>query len=734
MTPKKPTSALDQPWPYGHVSTPILWGLAVFATGGVLDATDIAAWWVAAVGALLAVVSPMVALAINSPLRSRWYAGLLAASTGGYLTWTTWSTPWQRNAALVLIPGVIVFGAWWDVIVRTTDKAARAAAMAKRQHEQAVEKLELPKILAAAKFMGIEPGARTPFPDPTAGYTQKLILPPDGSVTLKMLQSNTDKIETAGRLKFPIRFSRGASSAEVIAQVLLRDVLLDSIPYPIDRAPKSIHKPIPLGHRETGELAVVTFRELAGLFVGTRGSGKSGLLNSHLAYLTGCTDALIWMIDGKGGRTARPWLKPFLEATTGKPALDYIAVTQEEADWVLMAAKAAIAIRSRGDGEKINPSPHVPAIILIVEEASLITGVGNVGNVKRSDLARDVIVLGRSEAVDGIIVAQRGTVTMLGSGDMKSQLQYRIGLGVESVQDAQMIFDDSSMARELFRFSEDDRYKGVFLAKAPGWKSILPIKGYKLVDSDIIAGVALTNSAHQPELDQETADYVHEVLVAAGAEGGYYGRWERTARDLKVDLPATYKAKSPAATAPAQAPAQKSPAGGVPNPDGRTTAEKLGLPESTILPSPFATPKSPEQQPEPVTVPAAPEPVDVDAQFQAIIAGFDTEPAAEGEHVPHEEAADMVPRILLTVARVFDVMQAEKVHTSRILAELPGELTPKRLGLLMNYCGVTSLPEPIEVDGVRARGYARADVLKAIGRARAGGKLPKSAFDWPDRL
>lgn len=731
MTAKRKTSTLDEPWRYGHVTTPVILAGTVFAVAAVLNATAVSPWYTLGVCMLATVLAPGVAVAFDSPRRAAWFVFFLFAAIASWLTWCGFTTPWQRAAVLSLIPGTLLFAAWWAAVARTTDREAHQAILDQRAADRAAQAGKWPTLCAQIGFKGITTdGSRTELPN-SAGYSLALRFPPNGRVTYKILYESLGLLEVAaGRRVDSLRLEVGATAADAVLHVLERDMLAETLPYPIDRSPKSIHRPVPLGLYETGEVVEVTFREISALMVGLRGSGKSALANTHLAYLTGCTDAVVWMIDGKGGRTARPWIQPFLDEVTGRPSLDWVATTQLEADAMLLGARAAIARRSRGTGEKVIPSPSKPSIILIVEEASLITGVGNVGNSTRTKLAQETVVLGRSEAVDAILMAQRGTVTMLGNGDMKSQLGLRYGLGVSDQNDARSVFPTGKLAAELLKLGDDDRYRGTFLMQRPGMPRVLPAKGYWL-EPKMIDGVAITNAQFRPDLDKETADAVHAELVAAEYEGGYYERWARYFRETGVSRgsaatvsPAESPEVSPAVShmAPDGDTGQGTP--NVPNPRGRTAAERLGLPPSKIVPSPYET--------------AAAEPVspaggDTDlAEFDALISAVWDTAADEGD-VPLAETGDHVPAILLIMARVFDVLHAERLHTARIIQELPEpKLTPKQLGQLMAHCNVAPVKEPFEVDGRRARGYDRASILRGIGSARSGARLNRAAYDWPD--
>lgn len=728
----QPASVLDQPWRYSYVTRPLSWAVSVWLLAYGLHALELRQLWVALGCVGLVLLSPLVPIAGDGPRRTVWFAFVLAVYVAGWVCWIELGDrpgPMHLNAVLALVPGTAVLGVWWHWIVRLHDYAADAAEVAADKALRDAARGDIPAVLANCGFRGIKGGPVERF---EAGRMQKLTLPANGSVTFRTLHAATEKVSIAMRAKYPIRFIPGDHAAEVIVLVLEEDVLAQDQPYPLDRGPKSINKPMSLGRDETGTVQVVTFRELSALVVGERGTGKSAFLNSNLAYLTGCVDALVWMIDFKGGRTARPWLQPFLDGI-GKPALDWCAIASDddtrEADWMIMAARAVIAHRSRtGKGEKVHPTPAQPAIILIVEEASLVTGVGNNANAKRAELMKQNIVLGRSEAVDGFLVGQRNTVTMIGQGDMKSQLQYIVGLGISKMEEAVRLFGDAAMAREALSYASNDDYKGVMLVKAPGFRSVLPIKGWWL-DTILIPGLAQTNAEHRPDLEEDAVDYVERVLAAAGCPGGYVGRWDRF-RDALDGVPA---GGAETATGVSQRLS--------PNPDGRTTAERLGFTWDTggaVSGTPGAGVSETPAAPVPGTPGGPSQPPSQDDAFTRLMAAEwdseagtwrDTEDPAD---LPYEERVDdeVIPPILRHLVQIFAARQADQLLTETILSDLPGEMTHQRFGRLMGHCGVAPLKEPFVSGDKRGRGYSRLDIARAFTRARDQGDMPPQAFDW----
>jgi hypothetical protein len=237
---------------------------------------------------------------------------------------------------------------------------------------------------------------------------------------------------------------------------------------------------------------------------------------------------LIFAIDLKGGRMAAPWIEPWLAGRTPKPVVDWLATDREEAERMLRALLRAVDARSRSGsgGEKIIPSPQQPAILLVCDEIAVILGVGmggprysdeGVTNATLAGLATQLVMTGRSEAIDPIMATQRGTVTMTGSADLKSQCALRIGLGVASEADARLIIpDDVRIAADLARL----RYPGTGIVQMGKQGRVLPVKFYR-IEYDEIGQIAERYGLIRPAPDR---------LLAEALGEDYASRWSRAAR------------------------------------------------------------------------------------------------------------------------------------------------------------------------------------------------------------
>ena len=445
-----------------------------------------------------------------------------------WLAYACASTPWSWIMAVALAVPAIAAIMLYPVLREREHRAAEKARLAAEAAALAQQQRKWPDLLARIGHKGVMFAGQEKT---RAGYLVHLRLPGSGRVTYSALAPATEQLEVAARLRHgSLRFERGVQAHKVILHVAERDVLAETVPFPDDQGPLSILRPLPLGLFEDGHVCAVTLREVATLIVGLRGSGKSNLLNVLLAQLARCPDVLIFAIDLKGGRMAAPWMEPWLAGRTPKPVVDWLATDREEAERMLRALLRAVDARSRSGsgGEKIIPSPRQPAILLVCDEIAVILGVGmggprysaeGVTNATLAGLATQLVMTGRSEAIDPIMATQRGTVTMTGSADLKSQCALRIGLGVASEADARLIIpDDVRIAADLARL----RYPGTGIVQMGKQGRVLPVKFYR-IEYDEIGQIAERYGMIRPGPDTLLADALGE---------DYATRWspERAAR------------------------------------------------------------------------------------------------------------------------------------------------------------------------------------------------------------
>jgi len=293
----------------------------------------------------------------------------------------------------------------------------------------------------------------------TGGRVLQLRLPNSGRVTIDTLRSLTPQIEVILEMApGTVGFETAANSALVIMRLREKDSLSGSRTLTPDLRISTVNEAFPVGDQEDGSLNLISVRERHGFGVGTTGSGKSNLVNIFVDQLSHCVDTVIWMIDMKGGRAARPWFQAWSEGRADAPPIDWLATTREEAAMMMEAILAAVEIRMRsGIGmNKIVPSGTMPQIELICDEMADLLGsergtrteVGDDAKTNSWFIGKAEIIgqKGRSEAVGSMWFTQRGTNSMSGSGDLKSLCELRIALKPATSGDLQWVIPDASEA------------------------------------------------------------------------------------------------------------------------------------------------------------------------------------------------------------------------------------------------------------------------------------------------
>jgi hypothetical protein len=424
-----------------------------------------------------------------------------------------------------------------------------------------------------------------------AGRDVTLAMPASGKVTIRSVRMVADGVAAALRLpEGSVYFTEGRHAAEVIMHLDEHDALAGDLPMPADTSLLTVAEPLVIGATGDGEPAAARFREVSCLVTGVTGAGKTNLMNVLIALLTRCPDVVVFVIDLKGGRLAAPWLMPWIEGDSPRPAIDWVATTREEA-WLMLCALDDL-ITARGGslvgGSKIPPSAAYPLVAVIGDEIADIFGqqgrreAGQVANADMVEKGSAVTRKGRSEAVMAVWGTQRPTNTMLGSGDLKSQCKLRFGLGTASEADARATVADSAAAsRMIARLA----HPGTGIVWLPGAGQPVPVKFWRLdaaddADAAKLRKLAAAAGSHRPAL---------EPLALEAMGDRYTRRWERSGLYQQL------AAASPAAAELASEPAPELPqaavadtframleaeglAGGKPDPRGRMYAILAGHP------------------------------------------------------------------------------------------------------------------------------------------------------------
>ncbi|MGC4886596.1 hypothetical protein [Micromonospora sp. DT227] len=569
----KPLTWLGRPWRRRAFLHPLFGALVVLALGsGIETARKIGqypTWGLALatifIGLLATVAGVLSAAGQKFADVARLYMGATGAVSGIWLTVVAIVQMYGPIPLLIWAGGLVLFTAGYpgmrhaQLLHEARWRAFRTAPTPPPVQVTPAKPVDPDAAKWEALFTSINiKGMRFRERVPTrAGFALHMSLPVNGRVKTRTLANKAEDLEIAAGMPAgsitvePAVDARGRELAgEVWVYFDVEDILTQTLPMPEDHTELSVNDAFPVGLFADGAPILLKLREIAALIVGVRGRGKTNLLNVIIYQLSRCTDVVLWMIDLKGGRAAKPWLRPWLDGTVKRPVLDWVATTAVEAYRMLTAAKALIEQRSNAGygGTKVKPTRRRPAVIVICDEVAALVGrhaKPQGRGPKLSDLVAlltSCIQLGRSEAVDFVLATQRATVTMIGGGDLKSQCEMRIGLGVTNPQDAQSVFQGNTVAAKLLTKLKNFATRGAVLVQNGDGGRIAPGKSFFMGDDrdclDLIYRAATEHALLPAPLDAAGATTIDAAVRALGDGQGYNDRWseDRAAHLYSDDL------------------------------------------------------------------------------------------------------------------------------------------------------------------------------------------------------
>ena len=417
----------------------------------------------------------------------RAYIGLCVAAGGGWLAAATavgvgrQPLPWLALAGAVLcaIP-------WW------THRRRRAKVRVERILET------WPDVADAAGLAGTR--AVSAVVD-AWGWTVRIALP--RGRTAGEVVSAVPQIESGlGAAPGMVRAEPDPRRADrAYLRVLDGDPHAAPIPYTRpEPGTASIHHPIPLGLWDDGATVRVPFLRRNALIGGVTDSGKSGLLNVIIGYLTECPDVAIWGIDLKGGMELAPWA----------PVMPRFATTEAKAVAFLADAVEEIRLREAEQvarGERVwEPTPGRPALLIIIDEY---VELPEQAHQHADTIAR----LGRAVAVNLIIATQRPTQKAMTHNAVRSQMDIRICLRVRERRDVTLILGDGMLTAGWHAHKLDLPGKFYVSAREPAFRAPRPARGYYITGTDIIGltdeyGVYTPHPNPNPKTADEPDDEV----------------------------------------------------------------------------------------------------------------------------------------------------------------------------------------------------------------------------------
>jgi hypothetical protein len=343
------------------------------------------------------------------------------------------------------------------------------------------------------------------------------------SMTFSQLAEKAEEIAVSER-RDPdgVYFSKvaGGSAADFVMHVRdKRTGKRKPVHLPVSNRVLSVNRPFGIGLVDSGREYRILLREIHAQVLGITGSGKSNTINVIIDRLSGMTDVLIWVIDMKGGKTARPWLVPWLLRQSAVPVLDWVATTRTETDIMLNTALKAIQVRAGYPVfEKLKPSPDFPAIVVICDDVGRCFGhqlkADGVTNFGMSQLGMQIVEQGRSEALVLVGAGQRNNVELWGNTGIGSQVSVRIGMRCDNPADAAAIFPGDAPAARLLTQLRDE---GDCLVKNKSDVSEI-VHSYRVDGTGRIYDRARWAADFRPVMEKRLAD-------ALG--GDYAERWTR---------------------------------------------------------------------------------------------------------------------------------------------------------------------------------------------------------------
>jgi hypothetical protein len=482
---------VDWSWRHGPVIGPanVAGGVVSLAMLGFL--AGVSPVWAAAAGIAAAAAAAGRAAAQGLSAGSRWWQ----AACGGTLV------------AALAAPSVR------DREVRVQEERAEEARAVIRVQvaQEWEERLERVAQLRGVVILAVESW-------PQGGCTLDVQMPGRATLRGSFLPDTLNALAADARLPHgcTIEALPGHDQSRVLLRVPTSDAFADDVAYPDDVTPLSVTAELPIGVHRDWTTAGVSVLDDALITVGVRGTGKSNLLHVLISVLARCPDALVWVVDLNGAGLAAPWIESHLRRPDGRPVIDWVAPTAEEARLmtrtaigIAMARKPGYAalMREHND-DKLPVSAQVPEIVVILDEGAeaLSMRAGQDEILANFD---KIISIGRAARVQGVFSALRATVETIGSANLKKQANNKLMTGATDPEEIAYLFGRSVTVPEV-------SIPGTVLMSSSRRLPTMA-KAYRMTP-DTIGRVVAATTHLRPALD---------ALSVKAAGAAYVGRWAR---------------------------------------------------------------------------------------------------------------------------------------------------------------------------------------------------------------
>lgn len=536
------------------------------ASMGSLPEVALAPAWPLAAGAVGATAA-FTRAGAGSPWVSRLYR---SARWIGYTGWCSWALasegPWDVSTLATLgvgaLAAAVLSPASRSFEIAAQDRTAQEERIAKRRglageweaRVNRICRIPRPGVTVTDIADWEMEDLRNPGEKWRTGMSIVLELPP-GASSWKTIKARAEELAADADLPDAcgIEVTSHGSRRRVLLLVSTVDALAEDIPAGDDFSPLSIYDDLPVGVYRDGSMYKINLKWQTAVLIGATGSGKSAHLSLIIRQLLRCKETLVFGIDFNGGKAFKPFLRPWLEGKTSKPAIDWVATTPKEAALMLDWAINAISVRGAGYSElmaqenddKVPVSSAVPHIELVVDETA--------------DLPREIkkrlIELSnrsRSASIRQITCALRAVSN--GGDELPRPL-----IAQATVRTAMRVNEDSELQR-LYGYSRG-------LPKADE----MPSEGYGLgqpktnLAPRIFKGLLVKpNDSERVAVETDERRPVMDEITLGSGRDAYLRRWERAhAAGWLGTKPPTGTPAKPTVPAPAaegvQAPDEERP-------------------------------------------------------------------------------------------------------------------------------------------------------------------------------
>lgn len=439
-------------WKAGPVAGPALSAGGALSLAMAGDLAHLCPWWAAGTGVTAAVVAGMRDLSNQVSPGGIAYRVACWAATGAWGTWAMTTSPWSVPVLTGLGAGALLAGLAapgmaaherhvLEVRAQEQDRRARI--------DRAVEwELRLKKVC------GVDGAHVEAMGEWESGYGYSVWVKVGGGVTVAQIATRATALASDAGLPrgCTVEVAPGDTQDTVLIRVNTKPLPAE-IAYPDDlRGPATITDEIPLGLYRTGAVYGVELIEDPLLVVGRRGSGKTNLLQGLNFGLLRCTDTLVWHIDLNGAGMSRPWMQRWLNGQAGRPVLDWVAATVEEAVLMLETAikighhrkVAHGSLMDQVDDDKIPVGSCLPAIVIVFDEGAEGLALNRGASVLRTK-AEEVISQLRAARIQLVMSTLRATADVIPPA-VKAQVGGKVFMAPEDLHEvAQLVGWKSGM-------------------------------------------------------------------------------------------------------------------------------------------------------------------------------------------------------------------------------------------------------------------------------------------------